>query len=141
MAAVAASNEVAHQLSRSAIRYVVHDGSLTVMSLHLDNFRVIDGSQTALGSSLHQIASDLGLTINYHRSSCQILQSQSVSLTIQTDLNALVNQPFGPKPPLDPQYFHQTNRTLFENARPDATQHVFRAAMLQDNVIDAGRAQ
>src|SRR6185312_4827948 len=102
---------------------------------------VVEGLQAESGPGLHQVAGHLGLAVHGHGSADQVLEGQAVSLAIQAQLHAGVNQAFGIQSVRDSQLPQQGNSALLQDAGPDPAEDVVGAAMLQDDVVDASVVQ
>jgi hypothetical protein len=101
----------------------------------------VDGARAARGACVHEIARDLGLPVDRDALAGQRLQRDAMPPSLETDPDSFVDQSFGVQACCHAGLFQHLDRALLEDPGADASQHVFRAAPLQDRRVDTGTVQ
>ena len=102
---------------------------------------VVDGAAAGRGAVVHQVARDLGLAVDHHPLAGQRVQVDAVAAAVEAQVEAVVRQAFGVQPRADAGFVQQVHRHLLQHAGADAAEHVVGAALLDDDVVDAGLVQ
>jgi hypothetical protein len=102
-----------------------------------DCHRFVEGGRTRRGARLHQIAGDLGLTIDSDGLADQLAEIDAVSPAAEADLDALMDETLAVQSRSDTGAFQKTDRSLFDQPRSDAAQHIFAATLLDDHVVNS----
>ena len=71
----------------------------------------------------------------------QRVEIDAVARAVESELDALVHEPFAVHARADAGPVEQVDRRLLEHAGADAAEHVGRALPLEDHVVDAGPVQ
>jgi hypothetical protein len=110
-------------------------GEFDIIHLEVDRSA---GSQPGID----QIFDHLTLTIDPDRPATgKVAQGNPVTVAVEAQLDAMVNQAFTPESVSKTGFTQQVNRALLENAGPDALLNVLAAARLQYNRINAIQVQ
>ena len=109
-------------------------GAVVVQGLHV--LGPVDGLQAGLRALRHQVARDLGLAVDHH-----LLAGQGLDVDAQPrgpvgHLEARVRQALLAQPGVDAGLGQQVHGGLRQHAGADAAEHVFGAALLDDDVGD-----
>src|SRR5690606_29453233 len=140
--AVAAGDEVAGDLVRGAALAVTHDRRVRIEAVDADVLGFVDGRRTGGGARVHQVARDLGLSVDGHvLAAGEAGEVDAVALAVEAQLDPAVDQPLGVQPLSDAGLVEQVDCTLLEYAGADAAQHVVAALAFEDDRVDARPVQ
>jgi Holliday junction DNA helicase RuvA len=117
-------------------------GLLAVEAVHRTSSASYTVGRPTAARCVHQVARDLGLAVDHHALAGQAEQVDAVALAAEAQLEAVVRQAFGvhARAPT-PASSQQVDRHLLQHAGADAAEHVVGAALLDDDVVDAGLVQ
>ena len=93
------------------------------------------------GKRVHQVARHLGLAVDGDDASRERLKIDAVTRALESDADALVHEAFAMAAPADAGRVQKVDRAALEHSGADAAEHIFGAAALQHDVVDAGPMQ
>ena len=105
--------------------------------MHADVLRLVHRGLRLRGARVHQVVRHLGLAVDHDALAGQAEQVDAVALAAEAHLEAVVRQAFGAHARVDAGLGQQVHRDLLQHAGADAAEHVFGAALLDDDVVDA----
>ena len=141
MVAVAAGDPVALERVRATVVLPVDPGRIAVETVQRDVVGLVDRDRAAGRAGVHQVAGDLGLTINGHPLADQRVQVDPMTLAVERELDAVVRQAFGVAAGIHARLTQQRHGAGLEHAGADAAEHVVGGLPLQDHRVDAGAMQ
>ena len=109
--------------------------SAEVVQRHVLGF--VHTRRAARGARVHEIARHFGLAVDGDALAGQRLEIDAMALAAKADLHAVVDQPFGVQPARHAGALEHVDGARLEHASADTADHVFRAAPLQDQCVDA----
>src|SRR5690606_2926891 len=114
--------------------------ALGVMNGHIRY--LVQGGLTAGGAGFHQVAGDLGLTVDHDGlASGQLLKVQPRAADFQGDFDAVVDDPFTLHALARAGFTQQIDRAPLENAGTDTYENIVRGLAFNDDVVDTGLVQ
>src|SRR5271166_3767155 len=135
--AVAPGDEIARDFARDAVAAVAQarpPGGDIVQAYPVG---LVEGRHARSGARLHQVAGDLGLAVNGDGLAGQLAEIDALPPSAKADLDAVMNETLAMKPVADAGAVEQTDRPVLDQAGANTAQHIFAAALLENDVGDA----
>src|SRR5262249_39771624 len=139
--AVAAGNEIAFHLLVAAVRVEAH-ARMRVDAVQAHVVGLVHALRVRGGARVHQVLRDLGLAVDDDLLAAgEAGEIDAVARARKEDAEALVAQPLAPEAPPHARGLEHVNHALLEHPGADAPEHVFTAATLDDDGVDAREVQ
>src|SRR5262249_44410953 len=139
--AVAAGDEVAGDLLHVAADAVGYARTVAEDVVHADVAGGVDGLCASDRAAVHEVAGDLGLSVDHHRLAGELLERDSMADTVDANLHARVHETVAVHAAANAGFVEKIARDLLDDARADAAQHIFGGLPFQDDVVDAAPVQ
>ncbi|CAH1651302.1 hypothetical protein CHELA17_20407 [Chelatococcus asaccharovorans] len=136
--AVAAADEITSEAVAFAARLIADPRMRGVEIVQDDALGAIDRGRLP---RRHQVPCDLSLPVYHHLASDEPRKVEAMTITVKAEFDAVMNEPLDMEALPDLGAVHEIDGALFQNAGPDAAEHVAFAPALQDDGIDAGKLQ
>jgi hypothetical protein len=104
----------------------------------IDHLRLIQRRHALLGKRVHQVARNFRLSIDRNAAAGQRVEIDAMPSTPKAQFDAFVQETVAAAAGAYAGFVQEFDRNLFQHAGADAAKHVFPAAPLQDQIVDAG---
>ncbi len=142
MKAVTACDEVASNLMAHAVLHIGNARLIAREVLDPDIGGLIDRFRADFHAMIHQVARDLGLSIDRDRlASSETGQVNAQALPVEVQCKTFVDEPLAREPRTHASAIQQVDRSLLEDTGTDPCEHIVPGLPLQDDGFDAGLMQ
>ena len=109
--------------------------------MQLQLVRAVDHLEATFTTGIHQIAGDFRLAIDHHLLAGQLFDIDADQPFAIGQVEAIMRQPLGLHPAIEPKPLHQADGDLFEHTSANPAKHVIRLLSFEYHAFDTFGAQ